>query len=103
MPKWLGAVFGGIFGFVLIGTGLIAFHVTRPAQAAVPPRAEIQAPALVAAPVTTVETPVPVQPAARPRPSKKLRSTKSRARIIARHDTREKRKSRDELARMLGL
>ena len=120
MPKWLGAVIGGVFGFILIGTGLIMFHLVRPAEAAQPVAVEAVAPVSPVAAPAQVETPPPVQrvestvPAAAPHKAQvrkgkaskkmaKLPPASTRAKIVARHDSRDKRKAKDDLDRMLGL
>jgi hypothetical protein len=121
MPKWVGITLGGIFGTVAVGAAVLIIQLTKPAHAEAVPAANT---AVVAAPAEPEEvvTEAPVQPApakavrtAAPSKAKiaKIKQKKaakalaaSRAKkgsILARHDSREKRKQKDDLDRLLGL
>ena len=116
MPKWLGVTLGGIFASVAVGALALVVHLTRPAHAETQPAL---AETSVTAPAATpqVVTPPPVQSAeqvasvshsrhtrtpARHAPKPTFTKAKSTA-ILARHDSREKRKQKDDLDRLLGL
>jgi hypothetical protein len=124
VPKWAGVMLGTIFGVVAVTALLLIVHLTRSAHADNTPAV---AAAAVAAPVAQpqVVTPPPVQPeAAQPAVSavsakhaKVAKASKSKAKaahnlavakqnrsaILARHDSHEKRKQKDDLDRLLGL
>jgi predicted lipid-binding transport protein (Tim44 family) len=121
MPKWVGITMGGIFGTVAVGAAVLIVQLTKPAHAEAIPVANTAVIAAPAAPEAVVTAP-PVQPepakAARSSaPSKakiaKLNKKKAarslaearakKSSILARHDSRDKRKQKDDLDRLLGL
>ena len=124
VPKWVGVMLGSVFGAVAVTALVLIVYLTRSAHADAPPAV---AAAAVAAPVAQpqVVTPPPVQPEAQQPAvsavaSKHVKTAKAskakakaahnlaaakqnRSAILARHDSREKRKQKDDLDRMLGL
>jgi hypothetical protein len=122
VPKWMGVTLGVIFSAVAVMAVALIVHLTRPAHADTPPAVAQAAVAAPQAPAPVVTEP-PVQTAAAPavgsapkasiahakhaKLQKKAKAVasghaKSRA-ILARHDSRDKRKQKDDLDRMLGL
>lgn len=121
MPKWLGATLGGIFSVVAVGAAVLIVQLTRPAHADAPSVKMLESAAVapVSAPAR-VETPPPAAPPLVAATSghakiKHLKAShhtkvarapisKDRASaILAKHDSREKRKAKDDLDRLLGL
>jgi hypothetical protein len=117
-PKWIGAILAVIFSAVAVFAVVLIVHLTRPAHADTPPVQAAAVPA-PAAPAPVVTEP-PVQPAVAPavrsspvthakqskshKKSKAVASGKAKANaILARHDSRQKRKQKDDLDRLLGL
>jgi hypothetical protein len=123
MPKWVGALLGGIFTVVAVGALVLIVHLTRPAHASVltpdtvaqaqaapvgvetpPPPATSTAPAQVAVAPARVAKAHKGAKASRlaSRPQPKMSHDKTAA-ILAKHDSHAKRKAKDDLDRMLGL
>ncbi len=124
MPKWVGVTLGSVFGAVAVTALVLIVYLTRSAHADTPPAVAAAAVAAPSAPAQ-VGTPPPVQPevaqplvsAAAPKHAKASKAAKSkvkathnlavakqnRAAILARHDSHEKRKQKDDLDRLLGL
>jgi hypothetical protein len=124
VPKWVGLTLGSVFAVVAVTALVLIVYLTRSAHADAPPA---MAAAALAAPTAQpqVVTPPPVQPqtaqpsvsALSPKHAKASKVAKSkvkaannlaaarqnRAAILARHDSHEKRKQKDDLDRMLGL
>lgn len=119
VPKWMGITLGTIFSAVAVTAAILIVHLTRDTR----PTAPIAvAAATVSAPAATarVETPPPVQPenqqpavsaahtshnkrtSHRKVASRRYSHAKSAA-ILARHDSKEKRRQKDDLDRLLGL
>jgi hypothetical protein len=121
MPKWVGALLGGIFTVVAVGAVVLIVHLTRPAHASVPTPeavAQAQAPVGVETPPPPATSTAPAQVAVAPaRHAKAHQSAKASrhasrpqpmthdktAAILAKHDSHAKRKAKDDLDRMLGL
>jgi hypothetical protein len=130
MPKWVGYTLGGVFGAILITCGVLIVVLTRPASAAVaaaPVVAEpVAAAAQVAAPAEAQdEAPAAAAPAheksashghhrTAKRHDKHAKSTRvasakpimtdaKASAIMAKHDSRQKRKDKDALDKLLGL
>jgi hypothetical protein len=115
IPKWLGATLGGVFALVAVGAAAIIIHLSRPTQAAAAPAPAVAAVAAAPEAVAPVETPPPAPPAANvqvahkshhsakaTKAAKPIRKDKANA-ILAKHDSREKRKAKNDLDRLLGL
>jgi hypothetical protein len=113
IPKWLGAVLGGVFTSIAVGSGFMAYALTHPAPThrALAPLAAPTAPVATTAgddPVTakpkvdvSAAAVVPAPPA---ETSKKPRTTPKRpAAVLAKHDTKAKRSAKSDLDRLLGL
>lgn len=119
MPKWVGATLGGVFALVAVGAAVIIVHLTRPSHAAEAPMAAVAAAPVAPAAVAPVETPPPAPVAAQPQVAHKSKHSGKATKvahvkakpinhdranaILAKHDSREKRKAKDDLDRMLGL
>jgi hypothetical protein len=116
VPKWMGVTLGVIFSAVAVMAVALIVHLTQPAHADTPPPVAVAAVPAAAGPAPVV-TPPPVQTASAPAVSSapvkhaKLHKKASRpvighakaTAILARHDSHEKRKQKDDLDRMLGL
>lgn len=127
MPKWLGATLGGIFAVIAIGSMITIVQLTRP-PAPAPTAAVVAAPTPTAAPAPVAPaaqpaaTPAPVasdEPSLAPAPhhkrhhaahhkavrlaSAKRASNAHAATILARHDSKQKRREKDALDKLLGL
>jgi hypothetical protein len=106
MPTWLGAALGAVFTAIVLVCGMMIVKLTHrsaPAVATAPVVVEQKAAVVVAAPL-------PVEPAAAPaqatvsnhaRPHKS--SAKKGPAMLAKHDSRSKRSSKDPIDRLLGL
>jgi hypothetical protein len=119
VPKWMGVTLGAIFSAVAVVAVAMIVQLTRPAHADATPEVAVAAVPAPQAPAPVVTEP-PVQtavaPAVQTAPASRVkhmkshkknrfaskRSKKSRA-ILARHDSREKRRQKDDLDRLLGL
>jgi hypothetical protein len=117
VPKWMGVTLGVIFSAVAVMAVALIVQLTKPAHADGPPPVATAAVAAPEAPAPVVTAP-PVQPASAPAvhaaPVKHAKLHKKVAKpasvgkaksasILARHDSREKRRQKDDLDRMLGL
>src|SRR5581483_2520480 len=123
MPKWLGLTLGGIFGVIALGSAVTAYELTKSAPKA-PEIAAVAAPAapaqVVTTPAVTVTVPAPAAQADEPvarHASKHAHASKKAAKhqkfaklspaksaaILAKHDTKDKRKQKDALDKLLGL
>ena len=123
MPKWLGLTLGGVFGVIVLGSAVAAYELTKPAPSAVPEVAAAAAAPAVAAPVVTTVAPVTVTATSAPKSdavasrhakhgakkskhvtvaSNKAWHAKTNA-ILAKHDSKEKRKAKDDIDKLLGL
>jgi len=118
VPKWMGVTLGVIFSAVAVMAVALIVQLTRSAHADGPPPVATAAVPAPQAPAPVV-TPPPVQPAVhsvsvvRSAPVKHAKLQKKAAKpaigraksaaILARHDSHEKRKQKDDLDRMLGL
>jgi hypothetical protein len=115
MPKWVGALLGGIFTVVAVGAVVLIVRLSRPAHASAliaEPTADPAAAVETPPPPATSTVPSQVAPAparhakahAGPRTSKHAKLTNNNsAAILAKHDSHAKRKAKDDLDRMLGL
>jgi hypothetical protein len=112
MPKWVAITIGTLFASVAFGAGLLVVYLTRTAHAQTPPAvaaSAVSAPS-IAAPAPALENPpapsVASAPAKHGRPSHHATMRPSHANaagILARHDSKEKRRQKDQLDKMLGL
>jgi hypothetical protein len=132
VPKWLGAALGVVFTGVLVGAGALIVNLTRPAVAAKPAVATLPGSATAAAGVVTAPPAVAAAPAAPAATASKASAPATvattshhhhhghksatppshgvakapaqdnSAAILARHDSREKRKAKDDLDKLLG-
>ena len=125
MPKWLGVTLGGIFGVIALGSAVTAYELTKTTPKA-PEVAAVAAPAapapVVTTPAVTVTASAPAAQADDAAPARhaskhakaskkaakhqqkfaKLSPAKSAA-LIAKHDSKDKRKQKDALDKLLGL
>jgi hypothetical protein len=125
MPKWLGVTLGGIFGVIALGSAVTAYELTKP----VPKAPEVAAVAAPEAPAPTVTTPAatvmakasvasndspaPARHASKHAKKASKRASKAIAKrgltpaksaaILAKHDSKEKRRAKDNLDKLLGL
>jgi hypothetical protein len=132
MPKWVGAAIGGVFVVIAVGCAYVIFAMVRPpiATAAVAtapsvttPATPAAQPAVAAAPAATDETadapatPDPAKATKHAKASKhhgkvvvakaskkdkSISDAKAHA-ILAKHDSKQNRKAKDDLDRLLGL
>ena len=120
VPKWMGVTLGVIFSAVAVLAVALIVQLSRPAHADTPPPAEVAAVPAPQAPAPVVTAP-PVQTAVAPalhsapaahakhaklhkKATKAVASGHAKsAAILARHDSRDKRKQKDDLDRLLGL
>ena len=117
VPKWMGVTLGVIFSAVAVLAVALIVQLSRPAHADTPPAAEVAAVPAPQAPAPVVTAP-PVQTAVAPAlhsaPAKHAKLHRKAAKpvasghaksaaILARHDSRDKRKQKDDLDRLLGL
>lgn len=132
MPKWLGATLGGIFAVIAIGSAYLVFAMVRPpaAPAALAAAPSVTAPqpaapvAVAAAPSAAADDEAPAATPAKAsksaKASKHAKAKKAHAKtavakrdkslsdakahaILAKHDSKQNRKSKDDLDRLLGL
>ena len=141
MPKWLGAVVGGVFMSMIFGSAFIFVRLTHPAVEGSSPLAAsavqlapdpVLPPSPSAVPSVTVATPTEAEPAlagssvSPPRPTAGERAharlhsarrhhggkpmlasaeptTKRAQQILAHHESRDKRRAKDEIDRLLGM
>jgi hypothetical protein len=122
MPKWVGALLGGIFTVVAVGAVVLIVHLTRPAHASAlmaeptaEPAAEAEGVVTPPPPATsTAPAQVAVPPARHLKAHTRAKTSKHASRsaakapdkaaaILAKHDNHAKRKAKDDLDRMLGL
>jgi hypothetical protein len=116
VPKWAGIALGGIFTLIVVVCAGMIVHLVRPAKrvslpiaaVALPqPKPVAPAPAPVAA-AAPVAAPAPVAPVAKPAPvvaqaAKKHPAHAHKRAILAKHEGKSSRSSKDPIDRLLGL
>jgi predicted lipid-binding transport protein (Tim44 family) len=131
MSRWLGAILGGVFGAIVLGCGFAIFALVRTpvagaaaAAAVAPVQPAVSTPAAAqpaqSAAAATADDDAPGAASAHAAKHAKAKRTHAkvaaassrsstgisdqrRAQILAKHDSKDKRKSKDDLDRLLGL